>query len=165
MSKAKSTTEDLISPTGGAVAGGVAGGLMGAVVAGPLGIIPGAAVGAVSGVLAGKRAEEELKPRILYPEGDLEHFQAILERLPYHVPGMDWNDYEPAYRFAIMEYQKLDEYRNLEDLEPELAQAWETARGSSRLSWAGARPAVAHLWEAYDSGTDPMGDIQPAANL
>lgn len=165
MTAEKKPSEKAISPAGGAIAGGVAGGLAGAALAGPLGLLPGAAAGAVGGVLAGKRAEEELRPSILYADGDLEHLEKVFRALPYHVDGMTWSDYEAAYRFAISEYKRLDEYRTLPDVDNELAHAWMSQRGDSRLSWAQARPAVSHVWDGYDSGIDPYGDIQPAGML
>lgn len=161
----KTSVEKAVSPTGGAITGGVAGGLAGAVLGGPMGSLVGATAGAIGGVLAGQRAEKDLRPDILYDDGDLEHFEQVFTRLPYYAQGMEWDDYGPAYRFAIDEYELLDDYRSLDDVETEAAKAWTQKKGDSRLTWGQARAVVEHVWTAYDEGVDPYGEIQPGGAL
>lgn len=59
----------------------------------------------------------------------------------YVVPGLEYEDYAPAYRYGVM---VKDEHGNKEfaEVEPTLASAWAGMRGTSPLDWAQARPAV-----------------------
>jgi hypothetical protein len=59
----------------------------------------------------------------------------------YVVPGVGDEDYAAAYRYGVL---VADEHgnRTFTEVEPVLAEQWVTARGTSRLEWAQARPAV-----------------------
>lgn len=65
---------------------------------------------------------------------------------PYYSTGRTWDDYAPAYRYALRAQQAQDG-QQFEDLEPELAAEWEFVRGQSRLTWPEARPAMAAAWQ------------------
>ena len=59
----------------------------------------------------------------------------------YVVPGLDYDDYAPAYRYGTV---VKDKHGNKEfvEVEPLLAEEWAGVRGASPLDWAQARPAV-----------------------
>ena len=59
----------------------------------------------------------------------------------YVVPGLAYEDYAPAYRYGTV---VKDKHGNKEfvEVEPMLAEEWATVRGTSRLDWSQAKPAV-----------------------
>lgn len=61
-------------------------------------------------------------------------------------PSTDFADYGPAYDFGVGGFVRYPG-RAFEEVEPELAQDWASARGTSRLDWARARPASQDAWE------------------
>lgn len=83
---------------------------------------------------------------------DEESVEACCRRLertfreePYYSTGRNWEDYAPAYRYALRAHDARDP-RHFEDIEPELATEWELVRDRSRLTWPEARPAMAAAW-------------------
>jgi hypothetical protein len=122
----------------GAAAGGMAAGAAVGTVAGPLGTALGAVVGAVVGGLAGKGVAESIDPTI----EDAYWRENFAER-DYVTPGASWDDYGPAYGYGVHLY---DGDRSFEDVEPELAEGWAGARGTSTLGWGDASPAARDAW-------------------
>ena len=57
------------------------------------------------------------------------------------VPGVDDEDYITAYRYGVLVADRHGR-KEFAEVEPALAEEWTTARGTSRLNWAQARPAV-----------------------
>jgi hypothetical protein len=147
--------ESVVGPTGGAVAGSVAGATIGVVLGGPLGLVVGAAAGAVTGAVVGKKIDTELEPQVLHEEGDIDYLRENYYKMPYYINGMGWEDYDPAYRYAIDTYTSAKNKR-FEDAEPDLARNWEAQKEGSRLTWAGAYGPVRHIWQGYDRGQDPL---------
>lgn len=149
-----SMKKDQVVPAGtGAVAGGAAGAALGAVIAGPAGLAVGAVAGGALGALLGDRAGQASDD-----DGALGHFQQIHDKMPYHVDGMAWEDYAPAYRYGLQSYA-LREGRDFDRAEAALQSRWEDERGPSRLTWAQARGAVEHVWrelsQAANAATSP----------
>ena len=66
---------------------------------------------------------------------------------PYYVTGMDYDtDYAPAYKYGLQLVQE-NSGKRYEDVATTAEAGWEKVRGTSRLSWAQAAPA---LREAFD---------------
>jgi hypothetical protein len=125
----------------GAAAGGVAIGAAVGTVAGPLGTAIGAAVGAIAGGMAGKGTAEMVDPTA----EDAWWRRQYAERAyhPDHEHG--WEQVGPAYRYGVHHYNR-NVGRSFEEVEPEMAAGWESARGSSTLAWDVARTASRDAW-------------------
>ena len=126
----------------GAAAGGMAAGAAIGTVAGPLGTAVGAAVGAIVGGLAGKGIAESIDPTV-----EQAWWRDNYASRDYVAPGASFDDYGPAYGYGIGRY---DSERRFEDVEPELADDWMGARGSSTLGWGEASPAARDAWERIE---------------
>lgn len=123
----------------GAAAGGMAAGAAVGTVAGPVGTAVGAAVGAIVGGLAGKGVAESIDPT-----AEDAYWRENYASRDYIVPGRGYDDYGPAYGYGVNRYSPD---RSFEDVEPELAEGWVGARGSSTLGWGDASPAARDAWE------------------
>ena len=126
----------------GAAAGGMAAGAAVGTVAGPVGTVVGAAVGAVLGGLAGKGVAESVDPT-----AEDAYWRQNYASRDYVAPGGAYDDYGPAYGYGVGRY---DPDRSFEDVEPELADGWMGARGSSTLGWGQASPAARDAWDRLD---------------
>lgn len=122
-----------------AVIGGALLGTVGYFLVGPPWLVAGVVVGVAVGALLGHRFAEAADSR-----GDLGHFQQIYRQTEYYVDGMTWDDYAPAYRLALDGYERRA--RDPDMAGAELEARWASARGSSRLSWQQAYPAIQHAW-------------------
>ncbi len=129
----------------GAAAGGMAAGAAVGTVAGPLGTAVGAAVGAIVGGLAGKGVAESIDPTV-----EDAYWRENYASRDYVARGRSFDDYGPAYRYSVNKY---DRDRSFEDVEPELAEGWMGARGTSSLGWGEASPAARDAWERVGSRT------------
>jgi hypothetical protein len=69
------------------------------------------------------------------------HWRTAYGTREYIVPGMEFADYAPAYRYGV---QLSDRHggKTFAEVEPTLADQWAAVRGPSRLTWQQARPAV-----------------------
>lgn len=72
-------------------------------------------------------------------------FKDGLEAAPYYSAGRHWDDYEPAYRFGRYSARR-HHGRRFDEVEAQLEQEWDSARGQSRLGWVEARGAVEDAW-------------------
>lgn len=124
-----------------AVLGGAAAGAVGGAVAGPVGAVIGAAVGAVAAGFAGNAISESVNRTI--EEG---HWRDNYKQRPYVDADADFNDYGPAYGYGVDGFVRYGG-RTFDEVEPELAKDWSTARGSSRLQWERARNASRDAWD------------------
>lgn len=142
MSKLKK--DHVLGAGGSALAGGAVGAVIGGLAAGPVGIALGAAAGTAVGAVAGHKLAEAADPR-----GDLGHFEQIYQTMPYYVSDMTWDDYAPAYRFAL-DTHATHGGMAIEQARGALESQWERTKGASRLLWSEAEPAVAHAWSELD---------------
>lgn len=76
-----------------------------------------------------------------------QRFERTFRDEPYYSSGRTWNDYAPAYGYALRGFGAHDG-KLFSEVESELAHEWEFVRGQSRLTWAEARPAMAAAWHA-----------------
>ena len=126
----------------GAAAGGIAAGAAaGTLAAGPVGTVIGAAVGAVAGGLAGKAVAEKLDPTVID-----DYWKDRYSREPYYEREMSFDDYRPSYQLGAEARQRYPE-RSFDEVESDLSREYETARGTSRLSWEKAKRSARAAWE------------------
>jgi len=130
----------------GAAAGGMAVGAALGSVAGPVGSALGAVVGAIAGGLAGKGAAE-----LVTPTADDAYWRANYASRAYATPAQDYDDWAPAYAYALHHYNR-NVARRFEDAEPELAAGWSAGRGRSVMEWTQARLAAYDAWERARAG-------------
>ena len=128
-----------IGAASGAAAGAAAGAVAG-IPGGPVGIAVAGAIGAVVGGLGGKAASEALNPT-----GEEQFWRAHYENELTRVPGMDYEDYAPAYRFGYDNRERLVS-DSFEQVELNLAAEWNAAKGASRVDWYDARQAIRAAW-------------------
>jgi hypothetical protein len=90
----------------------------------------------------------------LDPSKEDSYWQSQFDKEHYYTPGASFDDYRGAYRTGCEGY-----YSHLgnaySDVEAQLRQEWENARGPSRLGWEQARHAVRAAWDrmhAHDAG-------------
>jgi hypothetical protein len=123
----------------GAVAGAVTGAAIGSA-AGPVGSLVGAVAGGIVGAKAGDSIAEAVNPTEYE-----DHFKNTYNTREYYKADRDWNDYQPAYRYA---YDARTQYtgKSFDTVEPELERDWDTRRGNSRLAWSEAREPVRDGW-------------------
>lgn len=142
----------------GAVGGAVAGAVSG-IAAGPLGslvgAVSGAAAGAAAGASTGAGAEIDTTPFEAYWR-DRFHLR------PYAQAYTRYEDWAPAYRYAIREYIDTDHPRRWDEVEHELARYWPQGRGESDMPWSQAMPAVRDAWHRM---YDPFGFEEQAPEL
>ena len=137
----------------GAVAGGVVGGVAGGAAAGalaggmtgPVGAAVGAAVGAVAGAVAGRMKAD--------PKVEDAYWRDNYASRPYVTGGASYDEYSPAYRYGVDSYNRYPD-RSFDDVEPELARDWGTARGSSSLQWEHAKHATRDAWHRVSNGVE-----------
>ena len=83
------------------------------------------------------------------PTGDEQFWRTHFENELSRLPGMEYADYAPAYRFGYDQREHLFS-DSFEQVEAHLARQWNAARGASRLDWYGARQAVRAAWNHRD---------------
>jgi hypothetical protein len=80
---------------------------------------------------------------------------------PYVAKGSAYDDYRPAYRYGVEAHNRHGA-RGFDDVETEISEGWEGARGGSRLGWEEARPAVQ---DAYNRGSRMPPRRQPGSKV
>lgn len=136
--------DHVLGAGGSAVIVGAVGATLGGMLAGSPGLALGAVAGTALGALAGHKAAEAADKR-----GNLGHFEQIYHAMPYYVSGMTWDDYAPAYRYALDTYVTRGAMP-IEQVRAALVTEWPRARGGSRLQWPQVEPALAHAWRELD---------------
>lgn len=164
---------------GAAVGGGMAGAALGTVgvttaagavlgtAAGPVGAVVGAVAGGIIGGLAGKKVAESIEESsdsagATWDTQDAfwrEHYRSC----PYFQTGEVYDDYGPAYRYG-WESRRRYPGRRFEEVETELANGWEPARGQSTLGWAKARLAARDAWERGEWHTPELVEAEPVVD-
>jgi hypothetical protein len=72
------------------------------------------------------------------------YWQEQLERLPFYIAGLTFDDYAPAFRMGHARYRDDTLF---EDVQRRFGAEWEDVKGASRLAWFEARHAVRAAWE------------------
>lgn len=135
--------DTIITTGGGVITGGLVGGAVGAMLGGPVGLVLGLAAGSAMGAEAGEHIGEAIDM-----QGDIGYFANHYQEMPYYISEMEWEDYEPAYRFAIGQYDPAQP-RLQGAREDALARQWPGDSDTSHLTWGQVRPVVEHVWSAY----------------
>lgn len=135
--------DNILTAAGGAVTGGLVGGSLGSLLGGPVGF----ALGVVAGTAFGAEAGEHISDAIDL-HGDLGYFASTYTQMPYYVSEMEWEDYEPAYRYAMEQYSP-DADKSIYDRDGALERGWREASQRSHLTWPQVRPVVDHVWDTY----------------
>lgn len=129
--------------------GGVGGAAVGAgigAVFGPIGMLIGGVAGTLAGAGAGKGVAERIDPT-----GEGEYWRNEYSKRPYADPNFSYDtDFEPAYQYGASARTHYSDRRWDEGLEQEIRSGWASSRGSSRLSWEQARPAIKDAFDRAD---------------
>jgi hypothetical protein len=128
----------------GATGAGLAGAAIGGWVGGPIGAAVGAAVGAVVGGFGGKAIATSLD---LAREDDW--WRDNHSDRPYAKPDEPYETYRPAYEFGLQARMAHPD-REWDDIEPDLAKAWEMDRAREshiKLGWNDAKHAAKDAWD------------------
>lgn len=132
--------------TGIGSAGGAAAGAAIGAFGGPIGLLIGGAIGAIAGGAAGHAAGEAIDPT-----GETEYWRTEHTKRPYYRKDYSFDsDYAPAYRYGV---ESRNQYRDRtwdDNLENDLKSNWTTTRGTSKLDWDTAKPAVRDAWDRSD---------------
>ena len=127
--------------TGGITGAAIAGAATGSIAGGPIGMVSGAIAGVVAGSVVGGIAGKAVAERV-NPAHEDDYWRGEFPRRPYAAGSAHgWDDYRPAFRLGYEASHEL-QGRPFDEAEPQLAERWEAMRGSSRLDWEQARPAV-----------------------
>lgn len=88
--------------------------------------------------------------------GEDAHWGHAFRRERYCQPGLDYEDYAPAYCVGYIGYGQYG--GDFEDAERSLCANWVRIKGDSRLSWEEALPAIRAAWDrmAGDDETPSM---------
>ncbi len=141
--------------TGIGAAGGAAAGAAGTVAAaaalgsavGPVGTVVGGAIGAIVGGLAGKAVAEKIDPTVEDVYWREHHPNQAYARKDY-----SYDDYQGAYRTGYEGWARhAQSGRSFDQLENDFKADYERNRGTSRLAWTEARPAVHAAWDRHDA--------------
>ena len=65
---------------------------------------------------------------------------------PYASVELNYDEFAPAYRYGY-DMRTRHAGQSFRDVEKDLARDWESTRGTSKLSWEQARPAVRDSWD------------------
>ncbi|MFZ4763164.1 MAG: hypothetical protein ACOYK8_10145 [Alphaproteobacteria bacterium] len=133
--------------TCGVVVGAAEGAAVGTL-AGLPGIIAGAAIGGIAGALAGKELAH-----LINPTKEETYWRDNHENRAYFDSITSYDSYAPAYRFGIEAYFTYPA-RNFDEIEPQLSQQWDGARGNSRLTWDSAKLAARDAYERLCNSKD-----------
>ena len=129
----------------GAAAGGAAAGAAIGSVAGPVGTVAGIAAGAVIGGLAGKGVAEKVNPTV-----ERDYWSTNYRNEPYYRQGLDYDQYEGAYRTGYEGYGRYGD-RTWDEIEADLRRDYDRNRGKSHLAWEDARPATRAAWDRLEA--------------
>lgn len=77
------------------------------------------------------------------------HLKNAFKDEPYYDSRYNWDDYDPAYRYAYKSYEENPNAR-FEDLETRLEAGWDIAKGKSKLAWLDAKEAVRSAWDKVE---------------
>ena len=64
---------------------------------------------------------------------------------PYIEDGETYDDYGPAYRYAVDTYDRHPG-KSFDDVEASLSKGWDAVRGESKLDWERAKHAMRDAW-------------------
>ena len=77
------------------------------------------------------------------------HWKQQFEKEPYYESGRTFSDYDPAYRVGA-EARERYAGKRFEQIESDLQNDWEQAKGSARIGWDKAKQAVRAAWDRIE---------------
>lgn len=77
------------------------------------------------------------------------HWKQQFEKEPYYESGHAFSDYDPAYRVGA-EARERYAGKRFEQIESNLQNEWEEAKGSARIGWDKAKQAVRAAWDRVE---------------
>lgn len=90
---------------------------------------------------------------------EADYWRTNYQHRPYVEPGVEYDQYAPAYRYGWEMYiVHSPKGSNFDEVEPELSRRWDTSRQGSRLTWERAKEAVRDAWNrmaGHRSGATP----------
>ena len=140
-------TKDAVGTGAGALAGAAAGAALGTVIPGVgnvVGAVIGGAVGLAGGALAGKAIADQIDPQ----EEDAYWSKNYSER-PY-AQDTSYDDLGPAYRYGWETRGSHPLNKRFDDVESDIGNGWDAARGKSKLSWDRAKHATRDAWDRIE---------------
>jgi len=129
----------------GAAGGGATGAAIG-MVGGPLGMAVGAVIGAVAGGLAGKGVAE-----MVDPTAEDAYWEKNHRNQPYYEAGTEYSEWGPAYQTGYRSYATHGAAgKKFDDVESDIRQSYESAKGKSRVGWEKAKHATRAAWDRVE---------------
>jgi hypothetical protein len=77
------------------------------------------------------------------------HWQNAFKKEPYYDSRYEWEDFDPAYRYAYKSYEE-NPHSRFEDVETRLEAGWDIAKGKSKLAWVDAKQAIRSAWNSVE---------------
>jgi len=105
------------------------------------GMVAGVAIGGVIGALAGKETTQ-----IINPTTEDIYWRDNYKHRSYFNSATSYDNYAPAYRYGIVAYATYTVHQ-FDEIELQLANGWDNARGNSRLTWDTAKLATRDAYE------------------
>lgn len=78
------------------------------------------------------------------------HYQERFNQADYYKPDHSFDDYKPAYRYGTFARSQSQTGVWDSNTESELERGWDSAKGTSRLTWADAKEAVRDAWHGVE---------------
>lgn len=79
-----------------------------------------------------------------------QHYAQRFNQADYYKADYSFDDYRPAYRYGTFARSQSGNGVWDSNTERELERGWESARGTSRLSWTDAKEAVRDAWHGVE---------------
>ncbi len=141
-----------VGAAGGGVSGAVAGAAIGTAIAPGVGTAAGAAIGAIAGGAVGGGVGHEVAEQI-NPTAEDAYWRENYNKRPYYEQGSTYDDYQPAYRYALDNRSRY-RGRRFDDVESDLGSGWDRAKAKSRLTWDKAKNATRDAWDRLEGSAD-----------
>ncbi|TZF89806.1 hypothetical protein [Cognatilysobacter lacus] len=78
------------------------------------------------------------------------HFEQRFNQADYYKADYSFDDYKPAYRYGTFARSQSQSGQWDENTERQLESGWNSAKGTSRLTWADAKAAVKDAWNGVE---------------
>ena len=80
------------------------------------------------------------------PDVEEAYWRENYGRRPYVAGGESFIEYRPAYRYGVDAHRRF-EGQSFEQVEAELMGEWDRVKGTSSLTWEGAKDAARDAWQ------------------
>ena len=106
-----------------------------------------------------RKSEQRVNRSVMDTSGGLDptvetaYWRETYTSRPYYKQGDSFDDYEPAYRYGWEGYSTSDG-RSFEEMETDLEDDWDRAKGKSRLTWERAKEATRDAWQRMSDAVE-----------